>query len=219
MLSPFLFLCFTDDLLEELCKSAASLKIYKYIFGSPAACDDMLLASLSKRGLDELMQICYVAPIKCCVIVYNESKYEFIQSNRVWQLGNNQVQEDENYKHLGVINNKCLSFKPNIKDSTDKFKGTFFSLINSGIFYEDSFHPLTCKKIYNAVVIPKALYGCENWSVLTSAELLTLERAHRFCIKRMQSLNMHPRTDIAVGLLAKFPLEIEIDIRKLVLFG
>ena len=152
------------------------------------------------------------APIKCCVIVYNETKYEFIRSNRVWQFGNNQVQEDGNYKHLGVINNKYLSFKPNINDATDKLKGTFFSLINNGIFYEDSFHPLTCKKIYNAVVIPKTLYGCENWSALTSAELLTLGRAHRFCFKRMQPLNMHTRTDIALGLLAMFPLEVEIDI-------
>ena len=59
----------------------------------------------------------------------------------------------------------------------------------------------------------------KNWSALTSAELLTLERAHRLCIKRMQSLNMHTRTDIALGLLTIFPLEVEIDIRKLVLFG
>ena len=35
----------------------------------------------------------------------------------------------------------------------------------------------------------------------------------------MQSLNMHTKTDIALGLLAMFPLEVEIDIRKLVLFG
>ena len=120
----------------------------------------MLLASLSKRGLNELMQICYVnsykwhyeyEPIKCCVIVYKESKYEFIRSYTVWYLGISQVdqvEEDKNYKHLGVINNKYLSFKPNIKDAMDKLKGTFFSLINSGIFYEDSFHPLTFKKIY-----------------------------------------------------------------------
>ena len=86
-------------------------------------------------------------------------------------------------------------------------------------FYEDSLHPLTCKKIYNAVVLPKALYGCENWSALTSAELLTLERAHRFCIKRMQSLPMYTRADIALGLLAIFPIEVEIDLRKLILFG
>ena len=92
-----------------------------------------------------------------CYFVYNESKYEFIRSNRAWHLGNSQVEEGENYKHLGVINNTYLRFKPNIKDASDKLKGTFFSLINSGIFYENSFHPLTCKKIYNAVVIPRKL--------------------------------------------------------------
>ena len=75
------------------------------------------------------------APIKCCVIVYNEPKYEFIRSNRVWQLGNNQVQEDKTYKHLGVINNKYLSFKPNIKDATDKLKGTFFSALAIVVYF------------------------------------------------------------------------------------
>ena len=178
-MSPFLYLCFTDDLLEELCSCPASLKNSNHVFGCPAVCDDLLLASLSKRGLDELMQICFInscrwhfthAPIKCNVIVYNESKFEFIRSDRSWMLGNSQIEEEENYKHLGVINNKYLSLKPNIKDATDKLKGTFFSLINSGNFHADSLHPLTCKKIYNAVVLLKALYGCENWFALTSAE-------------------------------------------------
>ena len=57
-----------------------------------------------------------------------------------------------------MINNKYLSLKPIIKDATDKLKGAFFSLIKSqdniSIFYEDSLYPLTCKKIYNAVVLP-----------------------------------------------------------------
>ena len=91
--------------------------------------------------------------------------------------------------------------------------------MNSGIFYDKSLHPLTCKKFYNAVVIPKALYGCENWFALSSTELLTLERAHRFCIKKMQSLPLYTRSDIALGLLAIFPIEVELDIRKLILFG
>ena len=42
---------------------------------------------------------------------------------------------------------------------------------------------------------------------------------HRFCIKRMQSLSMYTRTDIAFGLLAICPIEVEIDLRQLVLFG
>ena len=123
--------------MEELCKSTAGLKIYNRIFGSTAVCDDMLLASLSKRSLDELMRICFLssckwhyeyAPIKCCVVVYNESRFEFLRTDRVWHLGNNLLEEGENYKHLGVINNKYLSFKPCIKDATDNLKGTLLAL-------------------------------------------------------------------------------------------
>ena len=142
VLSPFLYLCLTDDLLEELCKCPASLKISNHLFGCPTVCDDLLLASLSKRGLDELMQICRWhfshAPFKCSVIVYNESKFAFIRSNRTWMLGHSQIDEEESYKHLGVISNQCLSLKPNIKDACDKLKSTFFSIIKSGIIYGDS---------------------------------------------------------------------------------
>ena len=63
VLSSFLFLCFTDDLLEELCKSPASLKIYKHIFGSPTVCDDMLLASLSKRGWMSWCKFVMLTPV------------------------------------------------------------------------------------------------------------------------------------------------------------
>ena len=81
------------------------------------------------------MQICFInsckwhfshTPLKCSVIVYNESKFEFIRSNRSWMLGHSQIEEDESYKHLGVIRNKYLSIKPNIKDACDKLKSTFF---------------------------------------------------------------------------------------------
>ena len=35
----------------------------------------------------------------------------------------------------------------------------------------------------------------------------------------MQSLGVRSRTDIVLGLLAMFPVEVEIDLRKLILFG
>ena len=48
-----------------------------------------------------------------------------LRTDIVWHLGNNQVAEDENYKHRGIVQNKYLSFKPCIKDATDKPRGTF----------------------------------------------------------------------------------------------
>ena len=79
----------------------------------------------------------------------------------------------------------------NIKIVTDKLKGTYSSLANSGILLQETLQTLTCMTIYKYVVVPKALYGCEY--NLTESEMATLEQSHRFCIKGMQSLGMQTR--------------------------
>ena len=76
------------------------------------------------------------------------------------------------------------------------------SIVNCGLF--NNLNPLTCKTIYKAVVLPKALYGCESWSSLTLSQLLILERAHRFCVRYIQGLNTRTQTDIALSLLGIF---------------
>ena len=194
----------------------------------PTVTDAMVILALTVCGLALLLCICYAysckwryeysAP-KCSVIVYNETKRQFLNSNRVWYMGNDTIMEIENYKHLSVNTNKYLSHTINIKDATDRLKGTFLSLVHSGVLHQDNLNQLTCIKIYNSVVLPKALCGCENWFDLTESEILSLERAHRFCVKHMQSLSKRTRTDAALSLLGVYPIELEIDSRKLTLFG
>ena len=228
VLSPFMFSCYNDDLLEQLTKCNVGFKMLTMNVCSPTVADDMVLLALSVAGLLCLLCICYAysckwryeySALKSSVIVYNETKYNYMKSKRVWRFGNDIIKENENYKHLGIINNKYLSKKLNIKDVTDKLKGTYFSLANSGILLQETLHPLTCITIYKSVVLPKALYGCEYINNITESEMVTLERSHRFCIKRMQSLGMQTRTDAALSLMGIFPLETEIDFRKLTLFG
>ena len=57
------------------------------------------------------------------------------------------------------------------------------------------------------------------WDNLNDSELLSLERAHRFCVKHMQFLYLRTRIDVALSLLCIFPIELELDFRKLTLFG
>ena len=228
VLSPFMFLCYKDDLLEQLTKCYAGFKLLGMNVCCPTVADDMVILALTVCCLALLLCICYAysckwryeySTPKCSVIVYNETKRQFLNSNRVWYMGNDTIMENENYKHLGVNTNKYLSHTINIKDATDRLKGTFLSLVHSGVLHQDNLHPLTCIKIYNSVVLPKALYGCENWFDLTESEILSLERAHRFCVKHMQSLSKRTRTDAALSLLGVYPIELEIDSRKLTLFG
>ena len=64
----------------------------------------------------------------------------------------NTVKEGENYKNLGIML-KILALKVNIKDASDKLKGTFVSLVNCGIVHEHGLHPLSCQKIYKCIPI------------------------------------------------------------------
>ena len=226
VISPFMYLCFIDDLLDELNACDVGFKINDIKLASPTVCDDMLLLALSRLGLHILMQISYrysclwrieFSASKCFVVVFNELRSYFNKHQRVWYLGPNEIKESENYKHLGVNCNKYLKLNVNIKDCTDKLKGTFMSIANCGLFSD--LNPLTCIKLYRSVVLPKALYGCESWSNLSDSSIIQLERAHRFCIKYMQGFGIRTRTDIALGLLGVLSLESEIDFKKLNILG
>ena len=228
VVSPFMYLCYIDDLIRELCKCMDGFMLLGLILYALTVADDMLLLALSKAGLDKLLVICYqysckwrydYVPIKCSVIVFNETKFSYERQNRQWKLGPNVVNEDINYKHLDVNCNKYLNIDTNIKEASDKLKGTFMSLVKCGLIHSDSLHPLTYKKIYEAAVLPKALYGCETWFSLNTNNISLLERAHRFCVKYMQGLSIRTRTDAALSLLGIFSIESEIDLRKLTLFG
>ena len=124
---------------------------------------------------------------------------------------------------FGHYVNKYMSLKVDIKD---KLKGTFVSLVNCGIVHEHVLHTLSCQKIYKCIVLPKvlyfckkALYVCKTWYNTAESDILSLERAHRFCIKHMQGLNIQTRTDIALTIMAMYTIESEKVFRKLTILG
>ena len=49
--------------------------------------------------------------------------------------------------------------------------------------------------------------------------MLKLERAHRFCIKYIQSVSKYTKTYIALSMLGCLPIEAEINKRKLIFLG
>ena len=85
---------------------------------------------------------------------FNETKFSFDRHNRQWKMGPNVANEDINYKHVVVNSNKYLKIDINIKEATDKLKGTFMGMVNCGLIHSDSLHPLSFKKIYDTVVLP-----------------------------------------------------------------
>ena len=168
--SHFMYLCNSDDLINEICRCVSGFMLLGLVLCVLAVADDMMLLSLSKNGRDMLMRICYqysckwrfdYVPVKCSVFVFNEAKFVYDQRKRQLRLGPHIVNEDMNYKHSGVNYNKYLSIDINLKEAANKFKGAFLTLVNCGLIHSESLHPLSCKKIYESVFLPKALYGCK----------------------------------------------------------
>jgi hypothetical protein len=227
VLSPFLFLVFTNNLLNQLASSSSGFSLYGDSCSCPSSADDMVLLSYSKYGLDNLLSICYQYRIdyrydynaaKCGIIVLNETEHKFKAQNRHWSLGNSVINECTKYTHLGVIFDKYMSLKDTISDCNSKLRSSFLSLVNCGV-YKNGIHPLSAKILYKSIVLPKALFGCEFWNNLSSSDVLCLERAHRFCIKFMQHLTFNSRTDISLSMISLNSLESEIDRRKLTFLG
>ena len=135
--------------------------------------DDKLVISLAKRGLDLMVNICRnhsgkwryeVQPPKCIVVIFNESPLDYRIPNRIWNMGDAPL-EDVLNKHSGICLDKYRFIDDNVKEAANKLKGTLLSLIYSGI-HDGGLNLLTSKRIYKAVVIPKAMYGCELWNSL-----------------------------------------------------
>ena len=117
VLSPYLFLCFINELLDELCDSNLGLTVNGINLTCPSVADDMLLQSLTKNGLQMLINICVAYfkkwrlvynVLKCLVIVFNELASAYNRSQRQWFLGNDELREGVEYKHLGITVSKDM---------------------------------------------------------------------------------------------------------------
>jgi hypothetical protein len=227
--SPFLYLCYINDLIKDLVALDIGFSIADDSYCAPTVADDMLLLSLSRKSLQVMLKLCYrysclwryqYNASKCAVVVFKEYRGSESRCDHApkMYLGEYPLSEVTSYKHLGITCDRGSRSSLIVKECCDKIRGTFFSLVNYG-FNDDGLQPLTCKHIYNAVVIPKALYGSECWPSLTKTDMLAIERAHRLCLKYIQGLSARTSTDIVLSLVDSLPIEYEIDKRKLILFG
>lgn len=222
-----MYLVYINDLMDVIDASEDCFKLYNTRYGCPTVADDMMLISYTKNGLQHLMNLCYDNSVrnnysynasKCKVVVYNETNSDYKQAERKWTLGPNSVEEGDKFLHLGITNFKNPSLDTSVNECCSKLRSTYFSLNSCGIS-RDCMHPLSLKRIYETVVLSKALYGSELWNNLSESHIQSLERAHRQCVKHIQGIPRNTSNVVALSCIGIMPLELYIDKRKLLLFS
>ena len=169
--------------------------MYNMYVGCPTVADAMVLLSYSYNRLNAMLVICNdyankwrysYNSNKCAVLVFNE--HHKLTRERLFMLGDSIISEASNCVHIGVKCGNVLSSQCCVRDACNTLRGTLLSITNSG-FPVECLNPIPLRTIYNLIVIPKALYGCEVWATLYTTDMQSLERSHRFCIKYIQSMS------------------------------
>ena len=76
----------------------------------------------------------------------------------MWTMGDDIVKEDIIYKHIGISLNKSLSLNDNVKEAASKIKGTFLSLVDSGI-HDQRFNSTFIRQLYSPKHYTDVNYG------------------------------------------------------------
>lgn len=103
---------------------------------------------------------------KSCVLVFCP-KYCTFNETFQWFLGQCSIPTADKYNHLGIIvDNRCKLFA-RITEACNKGRKSYFALSDIGSQF---LNPMTLSHLYKKVVLPSALYGCEQWNCISSSD-------------------------------------------------
>jgi len=201
------------------------LKINNIPICAPTQADVVVLLSLTKDGLNELLNICYTYAHKwryrynarkCVVLVQSKN----IRQSRDIQLryGNMQIDTVKEYKHLGITqcNNRRTPASADVV--RQKARGALFGLTECGI-HSNGLNHITAVKLYTIIVLPRAFFACELWNTITVSDMRHLKTTHHFCFKRIQNLPRSTRSDMVKGMVGFTSMQTYKDMHKRLFLG
>lgn len=222
VLSGFLYCVFINDLLNCLENVSSNFGVYNVKSTNPALADDIACLSLSPTGLQKMLNVAY--RYSCSWrFSFNAQKSSVVRfgkgrppTQHAWKLGEEDISINDSYKHLGIIQHSQFKSGERTTESCNKGRKAYFAIRND---LSHNTNPLTLVGLYQKIVLPTVLYGCELWNNLKQTDLQVLNKFQHFVIKDIQGLKISTRSDMCESMLGLHPIVSEIDKRKLAFFG
>jgi len=226
LLSVFYFVAFYHDIHDYVKKgNTQQLMFHGVEMGSPTMADDTLLLSTTVNGLQVMLNNAFkygrqwrltYSPTKCKCITFGESHKKQVvnQNKRQWYLGDTPLEEVSTYNYLGIILSADGSSKYRTGIMSKKGYSCYGVAKSSG-FHSEGLSPITCSTVWQRMIAPSMLYGCELWHNLTKKEINSLEVVQTKVGKSIQSLHRRTHNEIVRGLLGWSTMVGQIDSCKL----
>ena len=229
VLSPTLFNLFVNDLPDELTGVRNSLDTPN-LSNKPVHCllyaDDLVILSLSKKDLQEKLNQLYrycktwkldINTSKTKIMIFNK-KY---LSSEPFHVGDTIIEQVRQYKYLGLIITDSFDLRTTVSNIRDRARKALFNLYK--LNQQCEIMPRTLLNLFEKIIEPVLLYGCEIWGSSfshprnTNAENMwkNILRMPTECLNTSfckRVLMVHSRTTNAavMGELGRFPVFIKI---------
>ena len=225
VLSTSLYKVYINDILNVLQTAGIGMYIGSVYIGTPTCADDQLLLATNPEDMQAMLGAVYkysedhlynIHPEKSSVTSLIKDKTNSAMQ-KTYQLNTSTLPERESFTHLGLKWNSG-KITPDVANKLMSARRTVYALMGSGLHGGNGLSPATSLKIINTYVIPRLLYGLEAVN-LSAAQHDEIAAFHKDLLRRIQGLPRYTASEAIYLLIGTLPLEAEIDIRTLTLFG
>ncbi len=224
-LSPTLFDIYVNDICNLFDASCQPVNVWDYVTNCLFYADDLVLISNSKEGLqkclDSLSNYCKqwhlaVNLAKSKVMIVKKNKKE----NDVVIFNDSPLEVVHTYKYLGLFLSDNCNFERASEALYNKAVKAYF-MVKRSLFAKNIVDVRTHLKVFDTLIQPILLYGCEVWGLVmmgkAHTKLLSLKKVVTNCEKlelkvMKQILGVHQKAaNLAIyGELGRVPLRVKI---------
>ncbi len=201
-LSMRLYQLFNNDMLQTLSQKGFALRILDLKTGCPAFADDIALLALFKLVMNILLRYAYGHSL-LWRYDYNAKKSggmcfgKDLAPDQKLMLGDEEILLTDGGTHMGVpLCTTREALKEVVVTRAETIQNEMNVVMSLGS-RNAPLPPMVANKIYRSICIPKLTYGLDS-CVLNDECLEELEKAHRYCSKKVQGLP--PQTPIVATL-------------------
>ena len=190
VLSPLLYSLYVNDLLVELENSGLGARLGNIYSGAPMYADDLALIATSPEELQGMLDIVQTYAQKWRYSLHPGKTKIMVFGCRHpppsrWKLGSDTIEVVDQHLHLGIFHSSKGTIARTILQ-TSRGRSSFFALNHFGTKFGCT-HPLTALRLYQAICLPRMLYGAPLWNI-SNTEMELYERVHRKILRTIQGL-------------------------------
>ena len=210
VLSPMLFALFLNDLNAAISSKAKGISLGSDVVHTLLYADDLVLVAETPEDLqtqldilkvftDDIKMKVNIGKTKVMVLRKNKRKS---QSQNTWLLGEQELQECDSYKYLGVTIKSNGSFNEHIENIKLKAGKAYYALISKCKDF-NGLQPSLFLYLFNQTIVPIMNYPSEIWGF---DEHATLERLHLSVCKYILGVKSTTCTDAVYAELGRISL-------------